>query len=335
MWYKIDFNKVTSSTMMKQKKAFLNINNTSNNTSNNEYNNKDRICCEKNIIVYLEKVRQDICKIKGKNISMIDIVKSAINICNRTNDETKSYDNEEAGIINELWKNNSIQTNSLDNMIALIDISSSMEQDESEALYAAIGMGIRVAEKSTIGKRIMAFTNKPSWINLDDCPDFISCVKKIKEIEYGMNADIYKAMNLILDTIIQNKIPSSEVENLVFVIFSDMQFDRYKTQDNSTMNTTINTIRNVFAQKYDEAGRQICGSGYKVPHIIFWNMKSTNSFPELSYQSNVSMMSGYSPLLLNEYMSKGASGTEQMTPWLKLNNMLNSSRYNNLKKLIK
>jgi hypothetical protein len=349
MWSKIDFNKVTSNTIMKQKTAFLNNNNKMNNINLYNFNNKDRICCREKMIIHLEKVKKGISKMNGKNISMIDIVKSAINIIDivklatniidtvkpstitTADEQNLLYNNEEANIINELWNNNSIQTASLDNMIALIDISSSMEQDKSEALYAAIGMSIRVAEKSTIGKRIMAFTNKPSWINLDDCPDFISCVKKVTEIEYGMNADIYKAMDFILDTIIQNKIPPSEVENLVFVIFSDMQFDMY-SKDNDSGN--INTIKNIFRQKFDEAGKQICGQGYKVPHIIFWNMKSTNSFPELSYQTDISMMSGYNPTLLNKYMTKGDYGTERMTPWLKLNNILNSSRYNNLNKLI-
>tara|TARA_B110000967_G_C18899091_1_gene573186 strand:+ start:3201 stop:4931 length:1731 start_codon:yes stop_codon:yes gene_type:complete len=330
-WSKIDLNKVTGCTMIKQRRAFLNIN-------SNRYIgydmkgrdvNQDRIVCREKMIVHIEKVKQ--CQtqhplqnniqyeFKGENIGIHDLVKAALN----------SKTVEEVAIINELWNNNSNQTKPLDNVIAMIDISSSMEEDNSDTLYAAIGLGIRVAEKSNLGKRIMAFTHTPTWINLDDSPDFVSSVKTITELERGTNADIYKVMDLILNTIIENKIPAEEVENLVFAIFSDMQFDMCEQLPNTT------TLRSNFAQKYHDAGVKVCGKGYKVPHILFWNMKNTDGFPDVSYQDGVSMMSGYSPKLLNEFMERNKMyGNENMTPWLRLNNMLNKSRYRIINELI-
>ena len=50
-------------------------------------------------------------------------------------------------LINQ-WKNNSGLIGNLGNMIAMVDTSGSMESDN--ALYSAIGLGIRVAEKSKI-----------------------------------------------------------------------------------------------------------------------------------------------------------------------------------------
>ena len=326
-WSKIDLNKVTGCTMIKQRRAFLNIN-------SNRYVgydmkgrdiNQDRIVCREKMIVHIEKVKQcqtqtplqnDIqYEFKGKNIGIHDLVKAALN----------SNTVEEAAIINELWNNNSNQTKPLDNVIAMIDISSC----NSNTLYAAIGLGIRIAEKSNLGKRVMAFTNTPTWINLDNSPDFVSSVKTITELERGTNADIYKVMELILNTIIENKIPAEDVENLVFAIFSDMQFDMCEQLPNTS------TLRSNFAQKYHDAGVKVCGKGYKVPHILFWNMKNTNGFPDVSYQDGVSMMSGYSPNLLNEFMERNKMyGNENMTSWIRLNNMLNKSRYMILNELI-
>ena len=136
-------------------------------------------------------------------------------------------------------------------------------------------------------------------------------------------------MELILNIIIENKIPAEDVESLVFAIFSDMQFDMCKQLPN-----TISLQRN-FSQKYHNTGVQLCGRGYKVPHILFWNMKNTNGFPDVSYQDGVSMMSGYSAKLLNHFMEHTQlCGDENMTPWLRLNNMLNKSRYRIINELI-
>lgn len=323
-WSKIELNKVTSCTMIKQRRAFLNIN-------SNRYIgydvkdrdlNQDRILCREKMLLHMENVKQnqEQCELNGKNIGIHELVKAALT----------ANTLEEVEIINELWKNNSRQTKPLDNVIAMIDISSSMEENNSDSLYAAIGLGIRVAEKSNMGKRIMAFTNTPSWINLEDCPDFVTSAKKVANIERGTNSDIYKVLELIVNVIIENKIPAEDVENLVFAIFSDMQFD---TMCEQVLNTT--TIRSIFAQKYHNVGLELCGKGYKAPHILYWNMKNTSGFPDLSYQDGVSMISGYSSNLLNQFMERATNyGDENMTPWLRLNNMLNKPRYSVINKLI-
>lgn len=336
-WSKIDLNKVTGCTMIKQRQAFLNIN-------SNRYIgydvkdrdiNRDRILCREKMILHIEMVKRyqtqdteqdtqqnrDKYELKGKNIGMCNLVKAALT----------ANTPEEVALINELWNNNSNQTQALDNVIAMIDLSNSMEENNSEALYATIGLGIRVAEKSNLGKRIMVFTNIPTWINLEDCPDFVSSVKKITQVERGTNADIYKVMELILNTIVENKIPAHDIESLIFAIFSDMQFDMCTQL--SLPNVT--TLRSNFAQKYHDVGVQVCGRGYKVPHLLFWNMKTTCGFPDVSYQDGVSMISGYSPTLLNQFMERNKIyGDENMTPWLRLNNMLNKPRYSIINKLI-
>ena len=51
-----------------------------------------------------------------------------------------------------------------------------MEDENSNPLYSAIGLGIRIAEKSKIGKRVMTFNSTPTWVNLSQCSDFVSMV---------------------------------------------------------------------------------------------------------------------------------------------------------------
>ena len=79
---------------------------------------------------------------------------------------------------------------------------------------------------------------------------------------------------------------------------------------------------------------RVCGKGYKVPHILFWNLRSSNGFPELSYQENVTMLSGYSPMLLNSFIEVGMTALKELTPWNMLVKMLEKERYNEIGDLL-
>lgn len=309
-WKSIDFNTVTSITMIKQKSAFLN-------SKNND--EEDRHICKENLLKYMSDVKSGKVKMKGGRTSIIDFVKQAL-YCKDENTRD---------IINEMWKNNSSLTKSLEKMIAMVDTSGSMEMDNCVPLYSAIGLGIRVAEKSKLGKRVLTFSNTPSWINIDEnnCKSFVDQVNTIRYADWGSNTDFYKAMELILTQIVKHKLSAEEVEELVLVVFSDMQFDASTKNNNDT-------VRNILAEKFYEAGIKVCGKGYKVPHILFWNLRTTNGFPELSYQPDVTMLSGYSPNLLNSFVDDGMRSLSGITPWYMLNKMLDNPRYNILEKYV-
>lgn len=315
-WQTIDFDKVTSITMMKQSLAFLNSKNES---------NTDRVICREKMLLYMEQVKRGEKEIKGKHTSMSDFVKGALNVQSGENEEHERF------IINEAWKSNSKNTKPLEKIIAMIDTSSSMENTSSDSLFSAIGLGIRIAEKSKLGKRIMTFNTNPSWINLEECSDFVDEVKTVRSAGCGTNTDFHRAMNMILDQIRLNKIPAEDVEDLVLVVFSDMRFDSDEIKETTDAKETIIPI---LSQKFHEVGIEVCGKGYKMPHILFWNLQSTNGFPELSYQNNVTMLSGYNPSLFNNFIQDGMNGLKDVSPWRMLMNILNKKRYNRLDYLI-
>ena len=73
---------------------------------------------------------------------------------------------------------------------------------------------------------------------------------------------------------------------------------------------------------------KICGKPYKVPKIIFWNLRVTEGFPVLSYHDGYAMMAGYSPTALNEFSEDGLNGLQNFTPWNVLMKTLDKERYN-------
>jgi len=308
-WSNINFNNVTSISLARQKNAFLNIN--KDGSVRNKYS-IDRTNCSVKFENYILKASTDDTKIKGKRLSMVDFTKYALKIINNSNSTEI-----ERILLNKQWEDNSSLTQSFGKMIAMVDVSSSMEGDP---LMAAISLGIRIAEKSIIGKRIITFSSTPSWINLDKCHDFISMVKNVNESHWSLNTNFYAALDLILNSIIENKLEPENVQDLVLVILSDMQMDIADKNFNKTLYESIKI-------KYEEAGISVWGKPYRPPHILFWNLRSTNGFPCLSNQMNSSMMSGYNPSILNNFCEKGMNALLSTTPWTVLEKSLNNERY--------
>lgn len=301
IWCQIDFNQVTSISLSKQKNAFLN-------TKNN--GNLDRIKCAENFTTYIKNAVKGVTEMKGKRVSMADFTKQAIELFHCGSQVEKD-------LLNSQWHDNSRQNRGLGKMIAMVDVSGSMQGDP---MNLAIALGIRIAEKSILGKRIMTFSANPTWINLEPYPDFVSQVEIVKNSDWGMNANFHAALDTILAAIIQNKISPENVQNLTLVILSDMQMDQGEQCNKQILYDTIK-------EKYEDAGIRVHGTPYKPPHILFWNLRSTSGFPTLVNHPNVSMLSGFSPILLNLFCNEGMTALQSCTPWSMLIKSLKNERY--------
>jgi Mg-chelatase subunit ChlD len=306
-WASIDFSKTTSITFTKQKKAFLNV---KKDGTPRYPQDVDRVECADNFNEHIKKAITTKTEIKGKRVSMADFTKTTIDLLRNGSQIEKD-------LINSQWRNSSTQTGALGNMIAMVDVSGSMDGDP---MNVAIALGIRIAEKSALGKRVMTFSSNPTWVNLEPYSDFVSQVEQIKKADWGMNTNFHAALDMILDAIIQNKMAPEDVENLVLVILSDMQMDN---GDKCNKQVLYDTMKD----KYNAAGIRVHGKGYKPPHILFWNLRSTSGFPSLSYHLNTSMISGFSPAMLNMFCEQGLTALNSYTPWSTLIKSLENERY--------
>ena len=328
-WGDINFNNVTSITMHKQINSFLNLK--KNGKTVRRELDTDREECRSNYETYLSDVVKGDKKIKGKRVSIIDYVKSAIDIGNNKLPSDSSI----VTALNEQWKDNSKMNSSMGEMIAMCDVSGSMTEENSNPLYSAIGLSIRVAEKSILGQRVMTFSERPMWIQLgtSDSDTFVKQVNKIRTSTWGMSTNFYFALDLIRESIEDNKLPREVVDKLVLVIFSDMQINSASTimEDVSAKATLYENINEMFAKM----GERLYGEPVKSPHIILWNLKKTTGFPCLSTDNNISMMSGFSPALLNLFCDKGVDGLREYTPFNTLVNSLKNERYNGFENVFK
>jgi hypothetical protein len=288
-WSTIQFEKVSSIALNKQKKAFLNKKNEP---------TEDRKICEVNFQNFILNSKNNISKINVNQIGMNDFTKSAFSILNELKKNNGIYSEKlelEKELLNMQWKEHSFQTNSLGNIIPIIDLSSSMV---GEPMNTGIALGIRVAEKSTLGKRVIILSNTPKWLNLEDKTTFLECVDEVMKNEIEINSNLYAVFDLLLETIVEVKMSLENICNLSIVIFSDMQIDSV----NSIYKTSI---YEKISEKYKNIGLLLYKIPLKVPTILFWNLSSGNGFPCLSLQPNISMVSGFNASLLNILSKQG------------------------------
>jgi len=314
-WRFIDFSKVTSITMKNQKTSFQNFKSKKDVSERSE--KEDRKQCAENFGEYMKKVKEGKVKINAKRLNVYQIVKDAI-MCKGNSENIK--------VVEAQWKENSKKNHKLGNIISMVDTSGSMECDECVPLYNAMGLGLRIAEKTrdAFKNRILTFDRNPEWVKFDEDQSFCSRVNQLKEARWGMNTDFYKALELILTVLVENDIPPEDVEDLTLAIFSDMQIDGY----NGAIVEDIDSM-------FERINKKFTRLGYNVPHILFWNLRKTNGFPVKTNQKNVTMLSGYSEYLLNVLCEQGVEELKKVTPYLQLKRILDTKRYQIFEDFIK
>jgi hypothetical protein len=157
-------------------------------------------------------------------------------------------------------------------------------------------------------------------VNLELYPNFVSMVEVVRNAPWGMNTNFEAALTMILDAIVQNKMEQKDVEDMVLLILSDMQMDQGDSCNKESLYLEME-------ERYAKAGMRVHGKPYRPPHILFWNLRSTSGFPSLSSQANCSMMSGFSPALLNFFCQQGLDALQACTPWSVLEKTLENERY--------
>lgn len=315
-WKDINFNRVPSKALGKYKKAWLNKNKKGEQRSDKE----DRIVAAEHYHSHIAKAKEEASKpdeektvkVHGKRCEIYDLVKSAVIVSDSTT----------ADQINLQWLDHGKSTGNLQNVIAMVDTSSSMSSDDYTPMYNAIGLGIRIAEKASpaFRDRVLTFNTVPVWYNLSDCPNFVSKVQSLQHSPWGGSTNIYSAFVLMLDVIRTHNITADEVANMTLVILSDMQI-------NSVCNT--DTLYDNIKMLYGAAGFDT------PPHIVFWNLRKTTGFPVKSDMKNVTMLSGFSSVLLNQFCEKGVDVLKNYDSYTMIHDILRSPRYDQMERAIR
>lgn len=278
----IDPQNVSKYTIMKQPRLFLSSYSTTNLIDfDNPLNEFDRICFSNKYIQNIMNENPVLSNNETYSIVQLPIshfIKEALRI-NKIDDECR-YKINERGLLNKKWQVFSDNFNyKSENILPIIDSSFQMMSYDAESFYYSVGLAILTAEKSYFGKRILALDNLSTWINFSDCPDICSIVKTIDEAissQRNTSLSVERGIDMIVTALSESK---AMIKNMKLVIFSN----------------SLSCKIDVF---YEYFCKQCSTLGLHVPHLIFWNMSKTDICSIPSCYKNITMVSGFSGVLL-------------------------------------
>jgi hypothetical protein len=314
-WSEIDPNKVPSVALTKNRKAFLNF------KKSDDY---DRVECAENFSKYLVSRVSTGATVKGSRVGIVDFVRAA----------ASSVGFAENMLLNAQWSDFMSKVGDLGSVVAMVDQSGSMAGDPYDA---AMGLGIAIASKSAIGKRVMTFSTTPTWISLDGCDSLTDYVKVLKKYDMhsGLGTDFFKALDCLLFACVAAKLSDDVVGGMTLVILSDMQIDSCTNTVNSGISDSASSFETKMISMQERISIKYRAAGYtRVPHLLFWNLRFTGGFPSLSSCQNTTMFSGFSPVLLNSFCHKGIDALKETSPWSSLVELVRASRYDILEEVI-
>jgi hypothetical protein len=319
-WANIDFDKeCTSITMARQKKAFVCAG------SNKQATEiEDRQKCKENYTKYLDECKSGDKKIKAARTSPGDMVKAFWKGIPSEYARYNGMSQTDADTYNLMWKQQ--QENSgmaLKNCVPILDTSGSMTW-ENCPLYDATAVALKIAESSNLGKRVMTFSNTPSWINLEDTTTLQEMVKAVVERSHdvGMSTNMQLAFQMVCDACVSKDITPEEVEDICLVVLSDMQANA------GTYSVGTDILEDVVRNMFHEAGlRTTHARPYSPPTMVWWNMRTTNGAPCSTTSKNTVMMSGYDATVLSTVMESGIEELKKLTAWDNLKKLLEKERY--------
>lgn len=135
---------------------------------------------------------------------------------NRVADNRVEIDKLDAEWANREWRD---ERDSLPHIV-MVDVSAPMYEDGAKSLYTAIGLGCEMAAKSQFGRRVLAFSPKPYWVDLENCP-FSEMVKRIiSSIWIPMNY-LDEAFSIVLDGILYSDMTPEEVSGIRVVLITN------------------------------------------------------------------------------------------------------------------
>jgi hypothetical protein len=198
------------------------------------------------------------------------------------------------------------------NILPMVDVSGSMRCPAAGSLMClevAVSLGLYCADKNTGAFKdlVLTFSGSPKLVKL--LGDVVQKTEQLKSADWGMNTDISRAFDKVLDTAVSAKVPASEMPKML-LIFSDMQFDRCAAFDDSAMQM---------------AARKFNAAGYELPKIVFWNLNAQDNAPVKSTEAGVALVSGFSPALMQALL---AGDLSEFTPEAIMLKTVMSDRYN-------
>jgi hypothetical protein len=225
-------------------------------------------------------------------------------------------------------------------ILPMCDVSGSMTGYDMPVIGHAMALSIFLSQlnKGAFQDRILTFHSYPTCVNLSECTSIYDKFETLIDAPWGMNTNLWKAIELIHHIIRKHQIPPTEVPEWL-AIFSDMQFDE---SQESSWDTTVETINSMVKKLNEEKWVKTKGWVYKRPGILFWNLRGDTvrcGVPAKSNDSDIIMWGGYNPAMLRVLMFEedlpATTDKEEVTPEMILQKILQHADFAEVRKALR
>jgi len=249
---------------------------------------------------YLESLKKGETTIHASAIFPHDLVAPMLNYWGQRN----IANNAELTQLEEQWKRLPDYVGDLD-FIPICDVSGSMF---GEPMSVCVSLGLYLSErnKSKFKNHVITFSERPQLVLLKGVSLF-DRVQELAHVNWGGNTNLEAVFELILNQAVKWNLPKEEMPNYI-LIMSDMQFDY------CIKNPSFTAFR-MISDAYEKAG-------YRLPQIIFWNLRTSFGVPVSFDQRGTALISGFSPSIMTAILGG------EMNPLSIMFNMINKERYN-------
>ena len=290
-WDEIEFDKIPSKAGMKYKNAF----------ARHDFEREQA----KNVQTYAEFAKDETKTVNAKTLYPYECVEEAFKCCRYAMDNTQRL------MTNKYWDNLADYINGATfNGMAIVDTSGSMM---GTPMNVAISLGMYCGEKAKgpFANHFITFSSNPTFIEIEGA-DFCDKVQRMSRADWGGSTNVEAAFDLMLKTAVNSGCTQDDIpQNLI--IISDMEFDGCVTcgpVSDSRWGGGNRVGRNN-TTLFENIEAKWARYGYKMPHLIFWNVDARqNNIPMLG-NGPVSYVSGFSPSIFETILS-GKTGYELM-----------------------
>lgn len=293
--YTFDYEKQPSKAMFKYRSAFLK-------------NDHERY------VNYMEEVRNGKTKLNAKNVLPYEIIRTIMsNVYVDDDCSVLDFSDEERKIADITWKALPDYTGDT-NALVVADVSGSMFSaygGSVEPIEVSVSLAIYFAERcrGKFNNHFITFSETPNLVEIKG-KDITEKLLYCCTCDWGMNTDLSKVFELILNTAVENHLPQEELPSTLYII-SDMEFDSCMYRADMT---NFKYAKKIFEEH-----------GYKLPQVVFWNVCSRNNqFPVKKDERGVALVSGCTPSIFAQVMP---NGEEPLTPFEQMMEILGSERY--------
>ena len=232
---------------------------------------------------YIQSLKKGEVKVNASTLFPYDLVHQYADALSRWSRKVK-----EDIIVEEQWKALPNYVEGENNFVVMADVSESMY---GRPMETSVGLASYFAQRNhgMYNGLYMTFTDKPHFIDINDCNSLAEIVAKVYQTDVGYNTNLAKAFRYILDTAVGAGVSPEEMPKALVVI-SDMEIDPYFPSSPWHSKGYRGKTLDFVAQMKKEFEK----ANYSMPKLVLWNVEARND-TFLSQSDDIVFVSGQSP----------------------------------------